>query len=187
MTYLSSLHAHFLTSCHCAAPSAAAAEHHSDNNLPFRDTNGFRKLIVLLTASGKVFGLHSGDGRILWTHTLRPPRTTGSSSSASSGSSHYPQQYLRVWRRFHDLTHAPQLSVITAGGDESSVQVLNGHTGELLEHIQLSYGVEKVRSSGSSVSNIILLSSQESCGLYYGSCTCGSPEDTSSLRAFSPV
>jgi hypothetical protein len=109
----------------------------SDNNLPFRDTNGFRKLIVLLTASGKVFGLHSGDGRILWTSTA--PAAAAASSSST-------KQHLRVWRRFHDLTHAPQLAVISTGGEggSCSLLVLNGHTGEVLQEQQLPYAATKV-------------------------------------------
>ncbi|WIA18351.1 hypothetical protein OEZ85_009816 [Tetradesmus obliquus] len=109
----------------------------SDNNLPFRDTSGFRKLIVLLTSSGKAFGLHSGDGRILWTSTAPAAAAAGSSGA---------KQHLRVWRRFHDLTHAPQLAVISAGGEggSSSLLVLNGHTGEVLQEQQLPYAVNKV-------------------------------------------
>jgi hypothetical protein len=109
----------------------------SDNNLPFRDTSGFRKLIVLLTDSGKVFGLHSGDGRILWT----------SSAPAAAAGSSGTKQYLRVWKRFHDLTHAPQLAVVSAGGEgtsSSSLLVLNGHTGEVLQEQQLPYAIDKV-------------------------------------------
>ena len=37
---------------------------------PHRDPVGLRQLIVCLTAAGKVFGLHSGDGRALWSAYL---------------------------------------------------------------------------------------------------------------------
>lgn len=108
----------------------------SDNNLPYRDTNGFRKLIVVLTAPGKVFGLHSGDGRILWasnTAAALPDSRTGDS-----------RQYLKLWRRFHDLTHAPQVALLSTGVQQSSVHVLNAHTGQQLKSTELPYGVEKV-------------------------------------------
>lgn len=125
-------------------PCCAVIAHCSDNNLPYRDTNGFRKLIVILTATGKVFGLHSGDGRILWTHNTAaaaaPSITTGSSSSSGIAQ----QQYLRVWKQFHDLKHAPQLAVITPDPQKSSVSVLNGHTGAQLQQIELPYGIHKV-------------------------------------------
>lgn len=52
-----------------SAPAPAAC---SDNNLPFRDTNGFRKLLVVLTATGKAFGLHSGDAQAQHTQTKMP-------------------------------------------------------------------------------------------------------------------
>lgn len=105
----------------------------SDKNLPFRDSNGFRKLIVLLTSPGKVFALHSGDGRILW-----------ASSTPATAASATGKQHLRVWKRYHDLMHAPQLAVISAGAKASALQVLNGHTGETLQEQQLDYGVDKV-------------------------------------------
>lgn len=31
-----------------------------------RDHNGFRKLLIALTKAGKVYALHSGDGRVVW-------------------------------------------------------------------------------------------------------------------------
>ncbi|CAM6116723.1 unnamed protein product [Calypogeia fissa] len=35
-----------------------------------RDHNGFRKLLIVLTKAGKVFALHTGDGRIVWSVLL---------------------------------------------------------------------------------------------------------------------
>eukprot|EP00271_Cylindrocystis_brebissonii_P014454 TRINITY_DN357_c0_g2_i14.p1 TRINITY_DN357_c0_g2~~TRINITY_DN357_c0_g2_i14.p1 ORF type:complete len:1028 (+),score=203.40 TRINITY_DN357_c0_g2_i14:1032-4115(+) len=52
---------------------------------PTRDHNGFRKILVLLTACGKLLGLHNGDGRILWTYFGSPFRTLDSPSGAPSG------------------------------------------------------------------------------------------------------
>ncbi|KAF6258674.1 hypothetical protein COO60DRAFT_1517822 [Scenedesmus sp. NREL 46B-D3] len=67
-------------------------------------------------------------------------------AAAAAGGSGSTQQYLRVWKRFHDLTHAPQLAVISAGGvaGSSSLLVLNGHTGEVLHEQQLPYAIDKV-------------------------------------------
>lgn len=42
----------------------------SDKNSPVRDANGFRKLIVVLTATGKAMALHTGDGRVVWSRHL---------------------------------------------------------------------------------------------------------------------
>lgn len=41
-----------------------------------RDANGFRQAIVALTACGKVYALHNGDGRVLWTYTPAVAPTT---------------------------------------------------------------------------------------------------------------
>jgi hypothetical protein len=38
--------------------------------MPYRDTKGFRKQVVLLTAPGKLLALHNGDGRVLWSTYL---------------------------------------------------------------------------------------------------------------------
>eukprot|EP00879_Flechtneria_rotunda_P012472 GHRR01013024.1.p1 GENE.GHRR01013024.1~~GHRR01013024.1.p1 ORF type:complete len:683 (+),score=278.61 GHRR01013024.1:59-2050(+) len=116
----------------------------SDNNLPYRDTNGFRKLIVLLTAPGKVLALHSGDGRIAWTSSAAIPAAAAIQTPKSSSGSNSSRQYLLMWRRFHDLTHAPQLAVLTAEADASVLHVLNGHTGEQLQQFEMPYSVEKV-------------------------------------------
>ncbi|EEF45897.1 catalytic, putative [Ricinus communis] len=38
----------------------------SEKSKMTRDHNGFRKLLIALTKSGKVFALHTGDGRVVW-------------------------------------------------------------------------------------------------------------------------
>lgn len=44
----------------------------SDKSKMSRDHNGFRKLLIVLTKSGKLFALHSGDGRVIWSRLLQP-------------------------------------------------------------------------------------------------------------------
>ncbi|KAJ4835803.1 hypothetical protein Tsubulata_045038 [Turnera subulata] len=39
-----------------------------------RDHNGFRKLLIVLTRAGKVFALHTGDGRVVWSLLLNSLR-----------------------------------------------------------------------------------------------------------------
>ncbi|XP_022131901.1 ER membrane protein complex subunit 1 isoform X2 [Momordica charantia] len=46
----------------------------SDKSKLSRDHNGFRKLLIVLTKSGKLYALHSGDGRIVWSLLLHPFR-----------------------------------------------------------------------------------------------------------------
>lgn len=41
-----------------------------DKNAPSRDHYGFRRLILALSETGKIFGLHSGDGRVLFSSLL---------------------------------------------------------------------------------------------------------------------
>lgn len=38
----------------------------ADKSKLTRDHNGFRKLLVVLTKSGKILALHTGDGRVVW-------------------------------------------------------------------------------------------------------------------------
>lgn len=42
----------------------------SEKNKMTRDHNGFRKLIIVLTRAGKLFALHTGDGRVVWSVLL---------------------------------------------------------------------------------------------------------------------
>ncbi|KDP34198.1 hypothetical protein JCGZ_07769 [Jatropha curcas] len=46
----------------------------SEKSKMTRDHNGFRKLLIVLTKSGKVFALHTGDGRIVWSLLLNSLR-----------------------------------------------------------------------------------------------------------------
>ncbi|PPS06385.1 hypothetical protein GOBAR_AA14257 [Gossypium barbadense] len=43
----------------------------SEKSKMTRDHNGFRKLLIVLTRAGKLFALHTGDGRIVWSYLLR--------------------------------------------------------------------------------------------------------------------
>jgi len=96
----------------------------------YRDPTGFRKLIVVLSPSaGKALALHNGDGRVVW--------STRYSRAA-------PPSHLLRWRRFHDLTHAPQLVVARVGG-AGYASVLDGGSGRERERIEFGYAVDKVR------------------------------------------
>lgn len=37
---------------------------------PYRDTFGFRKVIAAVTSTGKIYGIDSGNGAILWSRIL---------------------------------------------------------------------------------------------------------------------
>lgn len=122
----------------------------------YRDANGFRKLIVVLTSAGKALALHNGDGRVVWAARYDPAA---------------PPTHLLRWRAFHDLAHAPQLALLRAGaaaaakesnsdepplaGDEATEEaraarksyasVLDGGTGRELDRIEVAADVDKVR------------------------------------------
>ncbi|CAL0327297.1 unnamed protein product [Lupinus luteus] len=46
----------------------------SEKSKMTRDHNGFRKMLIVLTRAGKVFALHTGDGRVIWSILLRTLR-----------------------------------------------------------------------------------------------------------------
>ncbi|OWM86613.1 hypothetical protein CDL15_Pgr015648 [Punica granatum] len=46
----------------------------SEKSKMTRDHNGFRKLLIVLTRGGKLFALHTGDGRIIWSRLLESLR-----------------------------------------------------------------------------------------------------------------
>lgn len=49
-----------------AAALSALKDEASDKHTGTRDLVGIRKQAVLATASGQLFSLHTGDGRVLW-------------------------------------------------------------------------------------------------------------------------
>jgi ER membrane protein complex subunit 1 len=36
----------------------------------WRDTYGFKKIVVAATATGKIFGIETSKGKIVWSHKL---------------------------------------------------------------------------------------------------------------------
>lgn len=79
----------------------------SDKSKMSRDHNGFRKLLIVLTKSGKLFALHSGDGRIVWSLLLRP---FGKSEACSP-------RWLNIyqWQDPHHLAMDENPSVLVVG------------------------------------------------------------------------
>ncbi|CAI5483835.1 unnamed protein product [Closterium sp. Yama58-4] len=133
---------------------------------PFRDRNGFRRILLLLTAPGggnrgagggsgasggnsgrgmgKLFALHSGDGRVLWAAAL-----PSGGSSGGRGASVFSPEALVLWRDPHRMSpdQTPEALVLQTKqqkqeqqevGDRevahaALVTVVNGHTGDVLE------------------------------------------------------
>lgn len=52
------------------SPRVSSKTLNSTESLLFRDTFGFRQIIVAGTASGKVFGIDSSNGEIIWSRVF---------------------------------------------------------------------------------------------------------------------
>lgn len=46
----------------------------SQKNEHSRDANGLRKYIISLTGTNRVYAIHNGDGHVVWTQRLVPPK-----------------------------------------------------------------------------------------------------------------
>lgn len=83
----------------------------------WRDANGFRRMIVLLAATGKVYALHNGDGRLLWA------RAPGAGEAAPTAA--------LLWRQPLHHTAQPLLLLISAdqSAGRTDLRWLNQYTG----------------------------------------------------------
>ncbi|XP_062110550.1 uncharacterized protein LOC133822280 [Humulus lupulus] len=79
----------------------------SEKSKMTRDHNGFRKLIIVLTRAGKLFALHTGDGRVVWSLLL--PSLRNSACKYPSGLSIYK------WQAPHHHALDENPSVLIAG------------------------------------------------------------------------
>ncbi|KAK9811605.1 hypothetical protein WJX72_006834 [[Myrmecia] bisecta] len=101
----------------------------SDRLRPNRDPNGFRKMLVVLTQAGKLFGLHTGDGHVMWSITYSPAAAP---------------QSVRLWRSSHDVYHAPEVVLLHSGDTGSFASVVNTHTGREISNTPLPYSISQV-------------------------------------------
>lgn len=84
----------------------------------------------MLLAAGKVFGLHSGDGRQLW--ALTPPASAAVSHAA-------------LWRTSHDAARAPEILLLGEGEGRGFYATVNAHTGKELSRAALPFRPAQVR------------------------------------------
>jgi len=110
----------------------------SDRNTPTRDSRGFRRAILVATASGRVAALHNGDGRTLWA------REFGRAGAA---------KHLLPWASFHDLTHAPRAALLAPGPESggalsTALTVVDTYAGHVVEQYEVPHHVDKVVSLG---------------------------------------
>lgn len=83
----------------------------------------------MLLIAGKLFGLHSGDGHVMWSLTYP--------------SSQAPQ-HIFPWRSSHDIQRAPELIALHSSDSASSYSVVDAHTGQELSSAALSFPVSQV-------------------------------------------
>lgn len=115
----------------------------SGRNKMTRDHNGFRKLIIVLTRSGKVYALHTGDGRIVWSYLLTPLLQSQRCPSPSVLT-------LRNWRVPHHNALQENPSVLLVGrcgpGLESHgfLSIVDSYSGKELETLILDHSISEV-------------------------------------------
>ncbi|CAN7068570.1 unnamed protein product [Brassica rapa subsp. trilocularis] len=104
-----------------------------------RDHNGFRKLFIALTRAGKLYALHTGDGRIVWSTLLKSP-----ACARPSGISLYQWQV----PHHHAMDENPSVLVVgRCGSDSSSPGVLSFvdvYTGKEISSSDIGHSVVQV-------------------------------------------
>lgn len=88
----------------------------SERLRPTRDPDGFRRQIIVLTGTGKVASLHTGDGRLLW-----------STDFGQDGGAHR----IAAWKKPHDVYEDELIVVFRIFDTEVIGSVLNTRTGAL--------------------------------------------------------
>lgn len=99
-----------------------------------RDRKGFRKLLIVLTRAGKIFGLHTGDGRIVWSHLLSSLRKSETCQDPRGISLHQWQD-----PHHHALDQNPSVLIVGRCGtslDSAGVlSIVDAYTGEERNHM----------------------------------------------------
>ena len=109
------------------------------------EPNGFRKQIVALTSVGKLFALHSSDGRILWTKSLEGAA------------------FLDMWvYKQHPSHKGIEIAILSRkeGSSKSKFTVMDGWSGSILGRKEIPCGsssVMKLRPVGSASIQAALL------------------------------
>ena len=83
-SYLLNFARRFLTGSYASVSSSASTSSDFSSSTLYRDTFGFRKVIVAATPRGIIYGLNSADGSVLWSRIL------GLGWAAEAGARHVP-------------------------------------------------------------------------------------------------
>ncbi|XP_039051239.1 ER membrane protein complex subunit 1-like [Hibiscus syriacus] len=112
----------------------------SEKSKMTRDHNGFRKLLIVLTRAGKLFALHTGDGRVVWSHLLHKSEACQSPIGLN----------LYQWQvpHHHALDENPSVLVISRCGPSSDapgvLSFVDTYTGKELNSLSLIHAVVQV-------------------------------------------
>ncbi|KAJ4949952.1 hypothetical protein NE237_026784 [Protea cynaroides] len=115
----------------------------SEKSKMTRDHNGFRKLLIVLSGAGKLFALHTGDGRVVWSLLLPSLRRSGS-CQFPTGSNIYQWQV----PHHHALDENPSILVVSRcglGSDALGVlSFVDSYTGKELSSLSLAHSIAQV-------------------------------------------
>ncbi|TMW90388.1 hypothetical protein EJD97_015788 [Solanum chilense] len=108
-----------------------------------RDHNGFRKLLIVLTRAGKVFALHTGDGRIVWSRLLNAFHKSGTCESPRGIKLHQ-------WQvpHHHALDENPSVLVVGTCGHNSDasgiLSFVDAYKGEELNYLAPVHSITQI-------------------------------------------
>ncbi|XP_030543021.1 ER membrane protein complex subunit 1 [Rhodamnia argentea] len=115
----------------------------SEKSKMTRDHNGFRKLLIVLTGAGKVFALHTGDGRIVWSLLLQSLRKS-EKCDYPTGLRIYPWQV----PHHHALDENPSVLVVGRCGPSDDapglLSFIDAYTGQELNYLVPVHSVVQV-------------------------------------------
>ncbi|XP_031256639.1 ER membrane protein complex subunit 1 [Pistacia vera] len=108
-----------------------------------RDHNGFRKLLIVLTKAGKIFALHSGDGRVVWS-LLLPSLRKSKVCDCPTGLNLYQWQV----PHHHAMDQNPSVLVVGKCGYSSNapavLSFVDTYTGKELNSLDLGHSVVQI-------------------------------------------
>ncbi|CAI9780193.1 unnamed protein product [Fraxinus pennsylvanica] len=108
-----------------------------------RDHNGFRKLLIVLTRAGKLFALHTGDGRIVWSLLLDSLRKSETCQNPRGLSLHQ-------WQDPHHHVLDENPSVLVAGRCDLSIDspgvlsIVDTYTGQERNRMRPAHSITRV-------------------------------------------
>ncbi|OVA20302.1 protein of unknown function DUF1620 [Macleaya cordata] len=115
----------------------------SEKNKMTRDHNGFRKLLIVLTRAGKLFALHTGDGRVVWS-LLLPTFRRSEACPNPTGLNMYQWQV----PHHHAMDENPSVLIVGRcglGSDASGVlSFVDSYTGQELNSLNLAHSIEHI-------------------------------------------